>query len=165
MCIHNLKTLALTEAETFETENLLGQKENRQIKRMTSSSMLIFFYVIQQVKPNIHTKFQNTNRCSSWEIYWETGKMEKRQKLITASWFSFPQYTCLRLRFTRGLDTYAYAFKRTSTHSWPYLPGFVEELLLPWEPIVGRVKWCYVVSLIQMKTDLAFPFFFLKYIN
>ena len=66
--------------------------------------MLILFYTIQQVIPNICTKFQNLRHSSSWEIFdtnfpmyyigVRDGKLEKRkQKLITESWFSFPQYT------------------------------------------------------------------------
>ena len=33
-------------------------------------------------------------------------------------------------RFTRVLTTYANTFSRTLTHSWPYLLGFVEGLVL-----------------------------------
>ena len=36
---------------------------------MMSSSMLILFYTIQQIIPNICTKFQNPRRSSSWEIF------------------------------------------------------------------------------------------------
>ena len=35
---------------------------------MISSSMLILFYTIQQVIPNIYNKFQNPRHSSSWEI-------------------------------------------------------------------------------------------------
>ena len=38
------------------------RKKNRQIKGMISSSMLILFYTIQHVIPNICTKFQNPRR-------------------------------------------------------------------------------------------------------
>ena len=31
--------------------------------------MLIFFYTMQQVIPNICTKFQNPKHSSSWEIF------------------------------------------------------------------------------------------------
>ena len=61
--------------------------------------MLILFYTIQQVIPNICTKVQNPRHSSShkfpyvlhWSERWKNGK--RRQKLITASWFSFPQHT------------------------------------------------------------------------
>ena len=53
MCIQNLKTLALTEAKKFVTENLLGEKEKSTNKAMISSSRLILFYTIQQAIHNI----------------------------------------------------------------------------------------------------------------
>ena len=106
MCIQNLKTLALIEAKKYVTENLLGEKEKWTSKGIIRSSMLIFFYTIQQVISKICTKFQNPRHSSSWEIFdtnfpmyyigvrWKKRKNGKRrQKLITASWFSFPQYT------------------------------------------------------------------------
>ena len=70
MCIQNLKTLALIEAKKFVIENLLGEKEKSTNEAMISSSRLILFYTIQQVIPNICTKFQNPRRSSSWEIFW-----------------------------------------------------------------------------------------------
>ena len=70
MCIQNLTTLTLIEAKKFVTENLLGEKEKLTNKAMISSSRLILFYTIQQVIPNICTKFQNPRRSSSWEIVW-----------------------------------------------------------------------------------------------
>ena len=65
MCIQNLKTLAPIEAKKFVTENLLGEKEKWTNKGIISSSMLILFYPIQQVIPNICTKFQNPRHSSS----------------------------------------------------------------------------------------------------
>ena len=65
MCIQNLKTLALIEAKKFVTENLLGEKEKWTNKGIIRSSMLIHFYTIQQVIPNICTKFQNHRHSSS----------------------------------------------------------------------------------------------------
>ena len=47
------------EAETSVTKCFIREKENGQIKGLKSSSMLILFYTIQQVIPNICTKFQN----------------------------------------------------------------------------------------------------------
>ena len=98
--IQNLKTLALIGPKKFVTENLLGEKEKSTNKAMTSSSRLILFYTIQQVIPNICTKFQNPRRSSSWEIFWhkflyvlhwserwKNGK--RRQKLITESWYIY----------------------------------------------------------------------------
>ena len=69
MCIQNLKTLALTEAKKFVTENLLAEKEKWTNKGIIGSSMLILCYTIQQVIPNICTKFQNPRHSSSWEIF------------------------------------------------------------------------------------------------
>ena len=63
-CIQNLKTLAVIGAETSVMKSFIGEKENGKIKGMISSSMLILFYTIQQVIPNICTKFQKP-RCSS----------------------------------------------------------------------------------------------------
>ena len=83
---------------------LLERKKNGQIKKMVSIRRLILSYTMQRVIPNICAKFQNL-RCSSfWEIFdtnfpmyyigVRDGKMQKRrQKLTSASWFSFPQYT------------------------------------------------------------------------
>ena len=89
MCIQNLKTLALIEAKKFVAVNLLWKKRG-QIRGMISSSMLILFYTIQQVIPNICTKFQNPRHSSSWEIFdinfpmyyigVREGKMEKEGK-------------------------------------------------------------------------------------
>ena len=68
----------------------MERKKNGQIKGMISSSMLILFGTIQQVIPNICTKFQNPRRSSSWEIFdtnfhmyyigVRNGKMEKDGK-------------------------------------------------------------------------------------
>ena len=44
-------------AENSVTKNFIGKK-NGQIKGMISSSMLILFYTIQQVIPNICTNFK-----------------------------------------------------------------------------------------------------------
>ena len=78
--------------------------------------MLILFYTIQKVIPNICSKFQNPRYSSSWEIFdtnfpmycdgMRDGKMEKdRQKLITPSWFPFPQYTWPLSRCKQNLKT------------------------------------------------------------
>ena len=85
---------------------------------MVSSRRLILSYTIQQVIPNICTKFQNPRCNCSWEIFdtnfpyvlhwserWKNGKW--RQKLISASWFSFPQYTWPLSRCIKHLKTLA----------------------------------------------------------
>ena len=105
MCIQNLKTLALIEAKKFVTEICLERKKNEQIREMIGNSMLILFYTIKQVIPNIYAKFQNPRHSTFLEIFdtnfpmyyigvrdgkRKTGK--RRQKLITSFWFSFPQY-------------------------------------------------------------------------
>ena len=71
---------------------LLERKKNGQIKWMISNSMLILFYTIQQVIPNICTKFQNPRHSSSWEIFdtnfpmyyigVRDGKKEKWKKMV-----------------------------------------------------------------------------------
>ena len=63
-CIQNLKTLAVIGAENSVTKSL-QRKKNGQIKGMISSSMMILSYTIQQVIPNICTKFQNPRFSSS----------------------------------------------------------------------------------------------------
>ena len=68
-CIQNLKTLALIEVEKSVTEIFIGEKEKGQIMGMISRRRLILFYTIQQVIPNICTKFQNPRHSSSWEIW------------------------------------------------------------------------------------------------
>ena len=95
-CIRNLKTLALIETEKSVTENLIGEKENGQIMEMVSIRRLFLSYTMQQVIPNICTKFQNP-RCSCFCEIFDTnfpmyyigvrdGKNGKRrQKLISAS--------------------------------------------------------------------------------
>ena len=85
---------------------------------MVSSRRLILRYTIQQVIHNICTRFQNLRWSCSWEIFWhkfphklhlserwKNGK--RRQKLISASWFSFPQYTWPLLRSIQNLKTLA----------------------------------------------------------
>ena len=65
MCIQNLKTLALIEAKKFVTENLFGDKEKWTNKGNDKKQHADLFYTIQQVIPNICTKFQNPRRSSS----------------------------------------------------------------------------------------------------
>ena len=81
-----------------------GDKEKWTIKEMVSIRRLILSYTMQQVIPNICTKFQNPRCSCSWEIFWHKflpmyyigvrdGKMKngkRKQKLISASWFFFP---------------------------------------------------------------------------
>ena len=89
----------------------IGEKEKWTNKRNDKSSMLILFHTIQQVIPNICTKFQNPRCSCSWEIFdtnfpmyyigVRDGKKKKkgkgRQKLITASWFfSHNTWPCSR---------------------------------------------------------------------
>ena len=81
---------------------------------MISSSMLIVFYTIQHSYPTF-TKFQNPRHSSSWEIFDTNFPMyyigvrdgKRRQKLITESWFSFPQYTWPLSRCIQNLKTLA----------------------------------------------------------
>ena len=90
-CIQILKTMAVIGAENSVTKSFIGEK-NGQIKGMISSSMLILFLTIQQVIPNICTKFQNPRRSSSWQIFHTNfpmyyigvndGKKEKWDKIV-----------------------------------------------------------------------------------
>ena len=79
MFIQNLKTLALIEDEKFVTDTLLGEKEKWTNKGNDKKHILILFY-------------------TNFPIYYIGAKDEKRQNakrrqiLIKASWFSFPQY-------------------------------------------------------------------------
>ena len=63
-CIQNLKTLAVIPAENSVTKSFIGEKAKWTNKAMICSSMLILFYTLQKVMPNICIKFQNP-RCSS----------------------------------------------------------------------------------------------------
>ena len=47
----------------------LERKKNGQMRGMIWSSILILFYTMQKVIPNICTKFQNPRHSSSWEIF------------------------------------------------------------------------------------------------
>ena len=110
-------------ASSISPSKSLGMNEeshNGQIKGMISSSILILFYTIQQVIPNICTKFQNPRCSSSWEVFdtnfpmycigvrdWKRKNGKRRQKLITASWFSFPQHIWPVSRCIQNLKTLA----------------------------------------------------------
>ena len=63
-CIRNLKTLALIEAKISVTENLIGEKEKWTNKGIGKHQEADLSYTMQEVIPNICTKFQNP-RCSS----------------------------------------------------------------------------------------------------
>ena len=52
-----LKTLALIGPEKYVTKTFTGEKENGQMKGMVSMRMLILSYTIQEVIPNVCTKF------------------------------------------------------------------------------------------------------------
>ena len=136
--VYKIWRLALIEAENFVTENLLGEKEKwtnkgndklqhaesllhntrshnqhlYQIQRgMISSSMLTLFYTIQQVIPNICTKFQNPRHSSSWEIFDTNipiyyGKMEKNAKINHRILVFFPTlYLAPLKRYTKFEDS------------------------------------------------------------
>ena len=64
MFIRNFKILGAVVPEKSLTKILLEKKKNGQIKGMIGMRMLILSYTIQQVIPNVYTKFQNP-RCSS----------------------------------------------------------------------------------------------------
>ena len=64
-----LKTLAVIVQKSV-TENLIGEKKkNGQINAMINRRRLILSNAIQQVIPNICTKFHNPRQYSSWEIF------------------------------------------------------------------------------------------------
>ena len=119
MCIQNLKTLAVIGAENYVTKILLERKKNGQIKGMISSCMLILFYTIQQVIPNICTKFQNPMCSSSWEIFdtnfpmyytgvrdWKKQKWKKKEKTNHSILVFFPTiYLALLKVYTKFEDS------------------------------------------------------------
>ena len=118
--LRNLKTLALIEVEKSVTENLIGEKGKRTNKKMVNIRRLIFSYTMQQVIPNICTKFQNPRCSCSWEIFDTNFPMyyigvrdgkskngKRKQKLISESWFSLPQYTWPLSRCIQNLKTLA----------------------------------------------------------
>ena len=94
-CIQNLKEFGSHRSQEICGQKfLLERKKTGQIKRMISRRRLILSYTIQQVIPNICTKFQNPRFSSSWEIvdkknvYTHTPThpqtlLLKRQKLYT----------------------------------------------------------------------------------
>ena len=93
MCIRNLKTLALIEAEKSVTENLISEKEKWTNKGNDKQEEA---YTMQQVIPNICTKFQNPKFSSSWEIFDEKKvythtQLLKRQKLYTPYKLRIPE--------------------------------------------------------------------------
>ena len=63
-CTQNLKTLAIIGAENSVTKCFIGEKEKWTNKGNDKNKMLILFYTIQQVRPNICTTFQNPRRSS-----------------------------------------------------------------------------------------------------
>ena len=103
-CIQNLKTFTLIEAEKSMTEIFIGEKKkNGEIIGMISRRRLILSYTIQQVIPNVCTKFQNLRFSSSWEIFDEKKVyththtnsqtlLRKRQKLYTPIYFVYRGY-------------------------------------------------------------------------
>ena len=88
---------------------------------MISSSMLILFYTIQQVIPNICTKFQNPRCSSSWEIFdtnfpmyytwvrdWKKEKWKKKAKINHSILAFFPtiyMYLVLLKVYTKFEDS------------------------------------------------------------
>ena len=109
-CVYKIWRLALIEAVKFVTENLLGEKEKKMDKgndkQQHADSLLhdtctmsythdlyqISKSQMQQFLRNLH-KFPYVLH---WSERWKKGKMEKEGKInhrLTASWFSFPQYT------------------------------------------------------------------------
>ena len=114
-CIQNLKNLVLIEAEKSVTEIFIGEKEklaNKGNDKEEEADSLLH----NTTSCTQHcTKFQNP-RCSCfWEIFdtnfpmyyigVRDGKNGKRmQKLISASWFSFPQYTWSLSRCIQNLE-------------------------------------------------------------
>ena len=85
------------------------------MKGTISSSMLVLFHTIQKIIPTICTKFQNPRCSCSWDIFDTNFPMyyigvrdgKRRQKLISASWFSCPQYTWPLSRCIQNLKTLA----------------------------------------------------------
>ena len=121
MNTHNLKTLTFIDAEKFVTENLLGEKEKWTNKGIADDAACWFSFKqcnksYPTFVPNykilgtvvLEKSLTQISLCITLE--WETEKKKKwkrRQKLITESWFSFPQYTWHLLRCIQNLKTLA----------------------------------------------------------
>ena len=114
-----MKIFDIWKVERKKNEQIKGRKSRRRLVLFPSIQQVIpnicnqtpsrydWKIVESDVKPEcthtyICTKNQNPRHSSSWEnfpMYYievregKKGKWKKRQKLITASWFSFPQYT------------------------------------------------------------------------
>ena len=88
--VHKIWRLTLIGAEKSVTENLIGEKEKWINKGNDKHQEAESLDAMQQVIPNICTKFQNPGRSSSWEIFdtnfpmyyigVRDGKMEKEGK-------------------------------------------------------------------------------------
>ena len=80
-CIKNLKTVALLGAlRNLWRKVLLDKKKQWQIKWIISIRKLILSYLIQDVVPNVYTKFQNPRYSSSWEIFDKKNHLRKKEK-------------------------------------------------------------------------------------
>ena len=55
--------------EICNEKKILERKKNGQIKNMISMRTLFFSYTIQEIIPNVYTKFQNPRWSRSWEIF------------------------------------------------------------------------------------------------
>ena len=113
--VYKIWRLAVIGAENSVTKCFIGEKEKWTNKGIIRSSILILFHTIQQVVPNICTKFHNPRCSCSWEIFDTNFPMyyigvrdgTRRQKIISASWFSFTQYTWPCSRCIQNLKTLA----------------------------------------------------------
>ena len=118
MCIQNLKTLALIEAEKSVTENLLGERENWINKgndkqqhadsfthyNKSYPTLILNFKILGIVVPE--KSLTQTSLCITLEWQMEKRKNGKRrQKLLTESCFFFPQYTWPLSRCIQNLNT------------------------------------------------------------
>ena len=82
MCTQNLKTGSHRSWEICDEKFYCRKRKKRQIKGMIRIRMLILSYMIQQVIPNVCTKFQNPRWSSSWEILDEKKKKKKKFKKL-----------------------------------------------------------------------------------
>ena len=120
MCTQHLKTLALIEAKKFVTENLLGEKEKWTNKGIIRAACWFSFTQYNKSYPTFVPNFKilgtvvpekfltQISQCITLE--WEMKKRKngkRRQKLITASWFSFLQYTWPLSRCIQNLKALA----------------------------------------------------------
>ena len=146
---------------------------------MVSSRRLSLSYTIQQVIPNICTRFQNPRCSCSWEIFdtnfpiYYTGVRDgkRRQTLISASCFSFTQYTWPLSGCIQNLKTLALIGAEKSVteifigekEKWTTKGNDKQEeaesLLSSWENIDEKKSLHTPTNIVTEKTKTLYPLY------